>query len=210
MSRAVDAPTWSSCARAIECADHALAVLGDVRDPCGGEGRQHLLLVETASSRVDERGAHPVHPICELRRQLRMPGELGDRLLAPLAATVHGEHEALALEGLDQQVRDGLFLGAIEQLRVAGGEDHGGMRVIAPQLAGQPQAGLARHHDVDDGEVGVPLVQSFERLVGVARGPDVESQRRHPSRHQISHARFIVHDQHGGHGNHGVRIRRAR
>jgi len=158
----------------------------------------------TSGTLAGEELSHRLDAVAHLLGEPRVPLEFLERLASPLPSAVQGQCEAVALEWLDQEVGHRAVSGrALDELGVAGREHHGGVRVVAPDLAREPQAVLPRHHDVDDGEIGVARVERVERRLRVGGGARLQAERCDPSRHQISHGGLIVHDEHGSRWRHG-------
>ena len=90
----------------------------------------------------------------------RVPLDLFQRLLPPLPPAIDRQREPISLKRLDQEVGDRALLGVgVEQLGVGGRDDHGGVRMVALDLVGEPEAVVSRHHHVDHREVVVVRAQ---------------------------------------------------
>ena len=149
----------------VACDGHAvdpdpLAVPQDVGRALLDQRQQRLCVVEPERALCGEEVPDLADAIAHLLREPRVPLHFLDRLAPPLPAAVEREHEAVAPERFDEQVGDrSVGGGRVDELRVAGREHDRGIRVIAADLSGEPEAVLAGHHDVDHREIGVALAE---------------------------------------------------
>ncbi|KAJ3049423.1 hypothetical protein HK102_012508, partial [Quaeritorhiza haematococci] len=81
------------------------------------------------------------------------------------------------VDGLGQEVVGPGLDPALEVGRLVEGGDHQDQQVlglgVGPELAADLEAGEPRHHDVEQQEVGLELLDDLQRLLAVARRADV-------------------------------------
>ena len=168
----------------------------DIGDAGGHDDAQSIALVEAFGGVGSNLAADSGGQVLCLERQLRVPPQLFDRLLSPLASAIDGEREPISLKGFDQEIDEiGLRPFGVDQLLGRGCDDDRRVGVLPVHLVGEPQAVVARHHDVDDGEVVVLRSQCRKRLVRARRRVRSQAQRFDPTRHDVAHRRLVVDDQ---------------
>ena len=168
-----------------------------VRRPIDRDADESVLFADPRGRPLQDGRAHLLGPVHELQRQHRVPAQLLERLLPPLTPAIDGELEAIPMKRLDEKVRDRRRRPpVVQKIRIRGGDDDRGVRVIALQLGREPEAVVPRHHHVDHGEVVVLGAQRRERFIGIRRGLRPESKRFHPARHDVAHRRFIINNEH--------------
>ena len=156
-------------------------------DPVEREIVQHVALVLAVYRALPHRCRDRARAVAQLDRQHRVPVHFLERLLAPLTAAIDGEREAFPLKRFDQEVGHRLLRVAAQEIGVRGGEDHRRVRMLAVNLAREPETVASRHHHVDDREIVLLPSERLQRLDGARRGVRLEADCSHPSRHQVAH-----------------------
>ena len=158
------------------------------RDLGVGERHALALLRELAQLEVELQGAES-----HLARRLARP--LRRRPVAP-QHVLDAQQELAHLERLGEIVVDALLQAGDAVLGLAHGGQHEDRHVVgAAQLAGEVEAGLARHHDVEHDQVEVERGQALAGLGGVPGGGDAKAVARQERLQEFAQARVVVDDQ---------------
>jgi len=118
---------------------------------------------------------------------------------APLQQVANPQHQLTRLERLRKIIVGALLqpVDAILGLRHRGQQQHRDSTLPA-QLAGQPEAILPRHHDIEHDEIESKSRQVRPRLPGIPGGRHSKAAIRQIPAQKLSQAHIVIHDQQMG------------